>query len=112
VQETAGHVADQVQHQTSRAQGFLERQLEENPLAVGAAAAALGAALGATLRTTPHEDRLFGTARDRLMGRAQAVTQDTMEKVERVVGATGDEAKSTAEREARAQDLVPPDPSR
>jgi hypothetical protein len=42
----AGEVVDQVQEQASRAQGFLQRQLAENPLAVGAAAVALGAALG------------------------------------------------------------------
>jgi hypothetical protein len=107
VQETAGQVADQVQEQATRAQSFLQRQLAENPLAVGAAAVALGAALGATLGTTPREDRLMGDLRDRLMGRAQAATQETMEKVERVVGRVTDEAKDVATREAHEQGLVP-----
>jgi uncharacterized protein YjbJ (UPF0337 family) len=118
VQETAGQVADQVQETAHRAQGFLSRQLEENPLAVGAVAVVLGGALGATIGTTPREDRLFGDARDRLMGRAQEVTQQTLgqveERVGRVVdevkdtaGRAADELKGTAEREARAQDLLP-----
>jgi hypothetical protein len=122
VQETAGQVADQVQETAHRAQGFLSRQLEENPLAVGAVAVVLGGALGATIGTTPREDRLFGEARDRLMGRAQEVTQQTLgqveERVGRVVdevkdtgGRAADELKGTAEREARAEDLLPEDGS-
>jgi len=107
VQETAGNVADQVQEQASRAQSFLQRQLAENPLAVGAAAVALGAALGATLGTTPREDQLMGDLRDRLMGRAQAVTKETMEKVEHVVDRVTDEAKDVASQEAHEQGLVP-----
>lgn len=103
VQETAGQVADTVQETASRAQGFLQRQLRENPLAVGAAAVALGAALGAAMGTTPQEDKFFGETRDRLMGRAQEATQDTIQKVERVV----DEVQSTAKREAQEQSLIP-----
>jgi hypothetical protein len=114
VQETAGQVADQVQVQAHRAQGFLSRQLEENPLAVGAVAVVLGGALGAAIGTTPREDRFFGEARDRLMGRAQEATQETLEKVGRVadevkgtVERATEEVKSTAQQEARAQNLVP-----
>jgi Protein of unknown function (DUF3618) len=103
VQETAGQVVDTVQETASRAQGFLQRQLHENPLAVGAAAVALGAALGAAMGTTPQEDKFFGETRDRLMGRAQEATQDTIQKVERVV----DEVQHTAKREAQGQSLIP-----
>jgi hypothetical protein len=114
VQETAGQMADQVQEQAHRAQGFLSRQLDENPLAVGAVAVVLGGALGAAIGTTPREDRFFGEARDRLMGRAQEATQETLEKVGRVadevkgtVERATEEVKSTAQQEARAQNLVP-----
>jgi uncharacterized protein YjbJ (UPF0337 family) len=105
VQETAGQVVDQVQEQAHRAQSFLGRQLEENPLAVDAVAVVLGSALGAAIGTTPREDRVFGEARDRLMGRAQEATQETLEKVGRVA----DEVKGSVEREARAQALLPKD---
>jgi hypothetical protein len=118
VQEAAGHVAGQVQEQAQRAQSFLGRQLEENPLAVGAVAAVIGGALAASMGTTPREDRLFGATRDSVMGRAQEMTQDTLQqvgqKVERVVdeakdsaSRAADEITSSAEREARAQDLLP-----
>jgi hypothetical protein len=116
VQETAGQVVDQVQEQAALAQGFLGRQLEENPLAVGAVAIVLGSALGAVIGTTPREDRFFGEARDRLMGRAQEMTQETLEKAGRVAGEVKgtveratEEVKSTAQSEARAQDLLPKD---
>ena len=116
VQETAGEVVDQMQEQAHRAQSFLGRQLEENPLAVGAVAVVLGSALGAAMGTTPREDRFFGEARDRLMGRAQEATQETLEKVGRVadevkgtVERATDEVKSTAQSEARAQALLPRD---
>jgi hypothetical protein len=103
VQETAGQMVDQVQEQASRARGFLERQLDENPLAVGVAGVAVGAVLGMMVGPTPREDRLLGQTRDRLMGRAQEVTHDTLQKVEHVV----DEVQSTAKKEAQEQSLIP-----
>jgi ElaB/YqjD/DUF883 family membrane-anchored ribosome-binding protein len=103
VQETGGQLVDQVQEQASRAQSFLERQLEENPLLVGAVALVIGAVLGGTVQPTPREDQLLGSTRDRLMGSAKELTQETMHKVGRVV----DEAQSAAKQEAREQSLVP-----
>ena len=103
VQQTSGHVVDQVQEQASRAQSFLSRQLDENPLLVGAVAVAIGGVLAGTVRSTPQEDQMLGTARDNLMGSARELTQDTMQKVGRVV----DEVQSTAKEEAREQSLIP-----
>ncbi len=103
VQETGGQVVDQVQAQASRAQNFLEHQLEENPLLVGAVGVAIGAVLAATAPVTPREDKLMGEARDRVMGTAKGLTQETMHKVGQVV----DEAQIAAKREAQHQSLVP-----
>jgi len=103
VQETGGQVIDQVQEQASRAQGFLQRQLEENPLILGAVAVAVGGVLAGTMRSTPPEDRLLGETRDRVMHAAKEVTQNTLQKVGRVV----DEAQTAASEEARKQELVP-----
>jgi hypothetical protein len=76
--------------------------LEENPLLFGAVAVAVGGVLAATVPVTPREDQLMGEARDRVMGTAKELTQDTMHKVGRVV----DEAQSAAEEEAQHQSLV------
>jgi hypothetical protein len=103
VQETGGQVVEQVQAQATRAQSFLQRQLDENPLLVGAVAVAIGGVLAATVPVTPREDELMGDARDRMMGTAKELTQDTMHKVGRVV----DEAQSAAKEEAQHQSLVP-----
>jgi hypothetical protein len=102
VQETGAEVVDQVQEQASRAQSFLQRQLDENPLVVGAVAVAIGGVLAATIRSTPGEDQLLGQARDRLMGGAKELTEDTLHKVGRVV----EEAQSAAKQEAKDQSLV------
>lgn len=103
VQETGGQVVDQVQEQAARAQTFLQRQLDENPMIVGAVAVAIGGVLAGTVRSTPREDQLLGQTRDRLMGNAKELTEQTMEKVGRVV----DEAQQAAKQEAREQSLVP-----
>jgi ElaB/YqjD/DUF883 family membrane-anchored ribosome-binding protein len=103
VQETGGQVVDQVQAQASRAQSFLHHQLEENPLLVGAVALALGGVLASTVPMTPREDELMGDARDRVMGTARELTQETMDRVGRVV----DEVQSAAKTEAQKQSLVP-----
>jgi hypothetical protein len=103
VQETGGQVVDQVQAQASRAQSFLQHQLEENPLLVGAVALAIGGVLASTVPVTSREDQLMGEARDRVMGTARELTHDTMNKVGRVV----DEVQSAAKTEAQNQALVP-----
>ena len=103
VQGTAGQLIDQVQEQGARAQSFLQRQLDKNPLLVGGVAVAIGGVLAGTVRSTPREDELLGATRDRLMGNARQLTRETMHKIDRVV----DEAQNAAKAEAREQSLVP-----
>jgi hypothetical protein len=103
VQGTAGQLIDQVQEQGARAQSFLQRQLDKNPLLVGAVAVAIGGVLAGTVRSTPREDELLGATRDRLMGNARQLTRETMHKIDRVV----DEAQNAAQAEAREQSLIP-----
>ena len=103
LQGTAGRLIDHVQEQGARAQSFLQRQLDKNPLLVGAVAVAIGGVLAGMVRSTPREDELLGATRDRLMGNARQLTRETMHKIDRVV----DEAQNAAEAEAREQSLVP-----
>jgi uncharacterized protein DUF3618 len=103
VQETGGQVVERVQEQASRAQGFLERQLQENPLLVGAVAVAIGGVLAGTVRRTEREDQLLGPARDRVVGSARQLTDEAMQKVGRVV----EEVQTTASEEAKKQSLIP-----
>lgn len=84
--ETVGSVAEGVRYQASETQGQFQRILLENPLAVGAIAVAVGAAVGLAVPETPQEHQLMGTARDKLVDRAQSVAQDTLQRVQQATG--------------------------
>jgi hypothetical protein len=79
---------------------------EENPLAAGAVALALGFAAGMMVPETSRERHWMGAARDRVVDRVQKAAGDTMEKVGQVAEATADAARETAEREAGRQGLI------
>jgi len=89
-QDAAATVARQTRHQVRR----LEDRFHENPLAVGAAALAIGAAVGLALPHTAKEDELMGSARDSLMDQARATTDDAINKVKHVA----DEAKQAVKQ--------------
>jgi len=101
-QETGGQVISEVQQQASRAQGFLQDQLEENPWITGAVAVAIGAVVAATVPRTRREDTMFGETRDQVMGSAKEFTDEAMQKVGHVV----DQAQAAATEEARQQSLI------
>lgn len=102
VQERAQEVTHEAQRRARRARGRLETMIDENPLAMGAVALAIGAAIGMALPSTRQEDRIMGEARDTLVHRAEEMAEDTMGRVEQVA----EEAERTAEEEARRQDLT------
>lgn len=100
--DTVGNVAGAVKDQTQQAQTQLQRMLMENPLAVGAIAAAVGAAVGLAVPETPQENQLMGQTRDALLDKAQTVAQDTLQKVQQVT----DEAGHAIQKEAQFQGLA------
>ena len=100
-QETVGYIADQAQHQAQRVEDRFQRILYENPLAVGAAALAVGTAIGFSLPQTQRENELMGETRDNLIDRAQEVAQDTIEKVQQVAGEVVDQAQTTVRENAK-----------
>jgi ElaB/YqjD/DUF883 family membrane-anchored ribosome-binding protein len=57
-----------------------DEYLEENPLALGAVALAVGAAVGFAIPSTRYEGELMGETRDNLMHRAQDVAGALVEK--------------------------------
>lgn len=102
VQERAQQVATRAQRQVRRARGRIETMIDENPLAMGAVALAVGAAIGMALPSTRQEDRIMGKARDDLVERAEGVAEDAMHRAERVA----EEAGKAAEEEAERQNLT------
>ncbi len=102
VQEHASDLAGAVTDRTRRAPGQIQRMLEESPMIAAALAASIGGAVGFALPTTRPEDRLLGTSRDRVMGQAQRVTSDALDKVQDVA----QEVQTTVAKETKAQGLT------
>lgn len=97
-QDMAENVADQTRYQARR----VEDQFYETPLAVGAAALALGMVAGLAIPETRKESEVMGSARDRLVHKVRDVAEETKDKVERVV----DQAQHTAKEAARQEGLT------
>lgn len=104
--EKAGQVGSQAKEQARMAGDYFQRNLEDNPLPMGALALGVGAALGLLIPETERENRLMGTTRDRLMDQAQDKAKDIADKVKMVAEESLDAAKSTAKQEARNQGLA------
>jgi ElaB/YqjD/DUF883 family membrane-anchored ribosome-binding protein len=85
----------------SKAQEQYEYYIEENPLAVGAVAAALGAAVGFAIPSTRYEGQLMGETRQQIMSKAQSAAGELIEQARRVAGEAGktiqEETKSLAQ---------------
>lgn len=77
--ESATAVAGTVRDGARRVEQTFERQLHDRPLAVGAAALAIGTMVGCALPRTSAEDELMGEARDTVMQRAGDVVHETAE---------------------------------
>jgi ElaB/YqjD/DUF883 family membrane-anchored ribosome-binding protein len=103
VQESAAQVSERARYQARQAATVVQQNVEENPLAVGAVALAVGAALGFLLPETQKEHELMGEARDRIMDRAQTTAQQVGQKVQNVAR----EAVDTMKTQAQDQGLMP-----
>lgn len=90
-------VASTVKEQGQQAQSQLHRMLLDNPLAVGAAAVAIGAVVGLAVPETPQEHQLMGQARDVLFEKAQTAAQDTLQKVQQVTAEAGNAIQQEVE---------------
>jgi len=89
VQGKAGEVASTVQQSAAQlpyvakqVQENAGRVVQENPLAAGAIALAVGAAVGMALPTTRPEHEIMGQARDSLIGRAESAASEAMNQAE------------------------------
>lgn len=80
-------------------QGF-QHTLHENPVAVGAAALALGAVVGYSLPRTDREDALLGPARDRVLHRASDAAHDAADAVAHLAEKTGEKATASLQKSA------------
>ncbi|HQU86091.1 MAG TPA: DUF3618 domain-containing protein [Pyrinomonadaceae bacterium] len=93
--DKAGEFGGQIQEK-------YEYYLEENPLAIGAVALAVGAAVGFSIPSTTYENELVGEVRENLMSKVGDSITQTIDKVKNVA----DEAKNTLTEEVKNQGLA------
>lgn len=84
--ESVGTVGTQARQIADKAQDHYEYYLEENPLAVGAVALAVGAAVGLMIPSTQTESRLVGEYRDDLVQKAGDMARGALDKVQQMAG--------------------------
>jgi ElaB/YqjD/DUF883 family membrane-anchored ribosome-binding protein len=93
VQETAGQVADTVGQKAGQGAQQVQtvardvsystgRAFQDNPLAFGAIAVAVGTAVGMALPATRKEQEMLGPARDQLIGKAEQTATQALSSAE------------------------------
>ena len=97
-QATAAQWGSQAQRQAQRVEQRFEDTMQENPLAIGALAVALGTAIGLAIPAPRTENEWMGQARDRLVDKAQTVAHDTIEQVQQVAQKATGEGGASSER--------------
>lgn len=75
-----------------------DHYINENPLAVGAVAFAVGAVVGLSIPSTRYEGQLMGETRDELLRKAQDQGSKLLDKTRNLV----DEAANTVSKESRS----------
>lgn len=106
VQDTAQQVGWQAQMQARRAQGWLEQNINDNPLAVAAIAAAAGIAAGLLIPESAPENRLMGPTRDRLVETAANKAEDAIDRAADVTQSAAKAVGGTASTTSKAADAV------
>lgn len=96
----ASQWSDRVEHRAMRAERRVEHAVQDNPLAAGAMAAALGFAAGLMVPETQREHELMGESRDRLLDQAQDTARTSAEKARQSARETAGEAAGNAARRA------------
>lgn len=108
-QRRAEQAQIQARRQVRHAKRSFWQTMEENPLAIGTAAAAAGALIGLALPSTEKENELMGETRDRLVQDASSTMQETVQKVQTVAETTAKTAVAKAKQEAEKQNLPTPE---
>lgn len=106
VYESASHFAEnayeKVGDYSTQAREQYEYYIEENPLAVGAVALAIGAAVGLAIPSTQYEGQLMGETRENLLHLAQDKAGDLVDRFKHVTNQT----QKTISEEVKTQGLT------
>lgn len=97
----AHQVAQEAQFRAERVGSRFGEIMEDNPLLIGAAAAALGAVIGFAFPSSEKENQIFGEKRDQLIDRAQEVVGEKVQQVQQVAQEVAETTKETVKETAR-----------
>lgn len=100
--EGVGSVGTHARKLAGKAQDKYEYHIEENPLAVGAVALAVGAAVGFMIPSTDTESELMGEYRDTLVQKAGEAARGALDKVQDLAG----EVSRTVQEQTGSKDMV------
>ena len=92
----ASEEAHRVGYRARRVEHRVEHAVQDNPMAAGAIAAALGFAAGMMIPESQREHQMFGETRDRMMEKAETKARHAGEKVKDVAREAASEASETA----------------
>jgi ElaB/YqjD/DUF883 family membrane-anchored ribosome-binding protein len=98
----AQQVAQEAQYRAERVGSRFSEIMEENPLLIGAAAAALGAVIGFAFPASEKENQIFGEKRDQLVERAQEVVGEKVQQVQQVAQEVAEVTKETVKETAKS----------
>ena len=93
--DVAATVADSTKRGARSVEQGFKTQLQENPIAIGAAALAIGAVVGFSLPRSEREDSLMGEARDRLLHDAGDMAHDAARSAAQLAERAVESAKGT-----------------
>jgi ElaB/YqjD/DUF883 family membrane-anchored ribosome-binding protein len=85
VGQTAGEAATTVSRTATDVVSQTQHAIEQNPIAFGAIAVAVGTAVGLALPATDAEKRVMGQAGSQLIDRAQSAASDTLREMDATV---------------------------
>lgn len=98
VQDQAGEYVGQAGQMARQTRRTVQSTFEENPLAIGAVALALGTAVGLALPRTELEDEWLGEARDQLMDKVGEAAHESLgqakQAVEQLVAGDAEQARA------------------
>lgn len=97
--DKAGELGGQIQEK-------YEYYLEENPLAIGAVALAVGAAIGFSIPSTRYENELVGEVRENLTSKVGEKLSGTIDKVKNIAGEAKNAVAESVTDEMKNQGLA------